>query len=325
MAVFLLAIVILLFNPIRSLLSFHKIEGFPLYSMTFYGREYDYLRFTVPQSEEEIKNISMLSPAGFQENQACTVFTATGGENLIYGRNRDLYSHNTALLLFTDPPDGYASVSIVDISQLWGNLESDQGSVSLIQRIFLLVSPLLPSEGMNEFGLTIAKADVPTDDVRPFDPSKDSLLFRTAMREVLDQARTIEEAIEILGQYNIAFGATGGHFMIADPSGDSVIVEYFDNQVQIIRNPDAWQVMTNFNVGKLSEGESPSCERYMVTEESLMEAKGQVSSEEAMRLLEQASIPETLWSVVFNMTDRSMDIVLYREYDEIYHVSLDGW
>ena len=36
---------------------------------------------------------------------------------MLLGRNFDWYEH-PALILFTDPPDGYASVSMVDISYL---------------------------------------------------------------------------------------------------------------------------------------------------------------------------------------------------------------
>ena len=324
-AVAISTLIAFLFNPFRSMSSVKKVGSFPIYSMTYYGNIYEHLRFVVPQSEEDIKKMSGFSPAGLLENQACTVFSATGGENMIYGRNRDLYDKNLALLLYTDPPGGYKSISVVDISQLGLKLEMGQDKVPWGQRILLLVAPIIPSEGINEYGVTIAKADSPSDDLRPYDPSKESLLFRTAMRVVLDHAKSTHEAIEILDQYNIAFGPTGGHFLIADPSGDSAIVEFFDNQMIVIRSPEPWLVMTNFNIGSLSENEEPVCERYIRTEDTLKGVQGQVSPQEAMDILEQASIPETLWSIVFNLSDISMDIALYRQYDEILQVSLADW
>ena len=49
---------------------------------------------------------------------ACTTYTAhtPQGETLL-ARNFDWYRH-PAMLLFTDPPDGYASASMVDLSYL---------------------------------------------------------------------------------------------------------------------------------------------------------------------------------------------------------------
>ena len=49
---------------------------------------------------------------------ACSLFAALGDvDNMLYGRNFD-WDYSPAVLLFTDPPDGYASVSMVDIAYL---------------------------------------------------------------------------------------------------------------------------------------------------------------------------------------------------------------
>ena len=199
--IILLIISILLFNPIRSLNSFQKHEKYPLYTMTYFG-SYDYLTFTIPHSNKEMEKFSEYIPSNnqyvFLENQACTIFSATGGEDKIYGRNRDMGQQNIALLLVSDPPDGYASISMVDLNQFG----VDPGSFSLSFRLRLLAAPLLPTEGMNEFGLTIAKADVPINNMED-KPGKKALFFRTAMREVLDHAQTTQEALDILDQLNI--------------------------------------------------------------------------------------------------------------------------
>ena len=232
-----------------------------------------------------------------------------------------MYDQNTALLLFTHPRNGYASVSLVDLSQLG----ADPGGFLLWRRLLLLVAPLLPTEGMNEHGLTIAKADVQSDDP-PYDKAKETLLFRTAMRVVLDQAKTTQEAIELLAGYNISFGGGGGHFLIADPTGDSAIVEYFENEVKVIRNPDPWQVITNFNVANTTDmSEEGSYERYKITDDALRERDGVLNIEEGMVLLNNASVSGTIWSIVFDMTTLDMDIVLYRQFSDITHLSREDW
>jgi len=48
----------------------------------------------------------------------CSLFAAFGdGKEMFYGRNFD-WRYSPALLLFTDPPEGYASVSMVDLDYL---------------------------------------------------------------------------------------------------------------------------------------------------------------------------------------------------------------
>lgn len=322
--VLLVSISILLINPARTLFSFRKSDQIPLYTMTYFGPYY-YLVPAIPYSDANLNKYSDQTfpegGSGRQEYQACTIFSATGGESKIYGRNRDLPFRNTALLLFTHPKNGYASVSMVDLDQLGVNPKS----LMFWKRLLLLAAPLVPTEGMNEHGLVIAKADVPRDSP-PHDPSKESLLFRTAMRLVLDQARTTQEAIDLLAQYNISFGSGGGHFLIADPSGDSAIVEYFDNEVNIIRDIDPWQVITNFEVGNTAEmSAEPSYERYRLVDDILRERNGELNAKESMDILNQASGSGTLWSIVFDMTAKEIDIVLFRQFENIYDLSSDGW
>lgn len=52
---------------------------------------------------------------------------------------------------------------------------------------------------------------------------------------VLDKAATVEEAIELLKQYNIYFsGGIECHYLIADASGHSVIVEYVNQELCVV-------------------------------------------------------------------------------------------
>ena len=55
---------------------------------------------------------------------------------------------------------------------------------------------------------------------------KVTLNTTTAIRLVLDKAANVEEAIELLSQYNIYFsGDVKCHFLIADAGGKSVLAE----------------------------------------------------------------------------------------------------
>jgi hypothetical protein len=316
----LLILALLAFNPARTLLSFRENGQVPLYTMTYHGPYY-YLAPAIPSTDANLRKYGDEDGSGFLEHQACTIFSATGGDHKIYGRNRDLPWDHTALLLFTHPKNGYASVSMVDLDQLGVY----PGRFSLWRRLLLLAAPLVPTEGMNEHGLTVSKADVSPDDP-PYDPSKETLMFRTAMRLVLDQAKTTQEAIDLLALYNISFAGGGGHLLIADPSGDSAILEYFDDQVVVIRNPDPWQVITNFEVGNpANQDQEPNCQRYNLVEDALNHSAGVLNIEGGMDLLSQASVNGTLWSISFDMTTQEMDIVLNRQFENVFHLTKDEW
>jgi hypothetical protein len=94
----------------KTLASFRKIDNFPLYFLKFYG-DYgadEYLSFLDSRERFKIEYRD--------QHWACTCFcTKNQTGEVIFGRNFDWYTH-PALILFTNPPNGYASVSMVDIS-----------------------------------------------------------------------------------------------------------------------------------------------------------------------------------------------------------------
>ena len=86
----------------------------------------------------------------------CTsIFTWVNG-NGVFGRNFDWYRH-PALLLFTDPPDAFASVSMLDIFYLGFDHEDSLKT----RKRQLLNTPFFPFDGMNEHGVTIGLMAVP--------------------------------------------------------------------------------------------------------------------------------------------------------------------
>jgi penicillin V acylase-like amidase (Ntn superfamily) len=169
---------------------------------------------------------------------ACSLFAAMGDEdNILYGRNLD-WTYSPALLLYTDPPDGYASVSMVDIAYLgFDNQAENLAELPLVKRQALLQAPFLPFDGMNEYGLAIGTAAVPESKM-PHDAGKPTIDSLAIIREVLDHARTVEEATAIFRKYNIDWGSGPAlHYLIADNggaehrSGESVLIEFSDGNM----------------------------------------------------------------------------------------------
>jgi hypothetical protein len=133
--VVLLALAATLFrSPLRSLSTFRQVDDYPLYVMHIYQdyRFADLLEGDIPDHAR----LPSSGPAPTQE-WACTCFATLNGQNqAILGRNFDWLNQPT-LLLFTHPSDGYASVSLVDISYLGFGT----GAPSWLDRIRLLEAP----------------------------------------------------------------------------------------------------------------------------------------------------------------------------------------
>jgi hypothetical protein len=245
--------------------------------------------------------------------EACTCFAGLSAESdRIFGRNFDWDDH-PALLLFTDPPNGYASISVVDIYYLGYDIEGS----SEIGRASLLLAPLLPFDGMNEAGLAVGMMAVSHAWDRD-DPQKPTVESLRAIRMLLDRASSTEQAISLLRDYDIVFAGPPLHYLISDASGDSAVVEFIDGEMEVITNDQPWQVATNFHLTEIQpDGANAPCRRYNAAYEALAAANGSVSPSEAMDILQRVSMPSTLWSAVYDMTTGEVVLVMDREYDRV--------
>ncbi len=234
-------------------LSTLKEKGVGVYTMTYDG-DYGFDAFLEigASSDADIeafvtKRLLKGLPIELNVSDAgCTAFVSRNEEgDIIYARNFD-FLYAPFLQVYTNPDNGYVSVSTVNLSFAGygeGNLPSSGIS---FQNFLTLAAPFLPFDGMNEKGVCIALLAVPEVWMID-DPDKITLNTTTAIRLVLDKAATIDEAVELLRKYNIYFsGDVTCHFLIADAMGKSVIVEYYDNGLQVVESDTDYQIASNF-------------------------------------------------------------------------------
>ena len=309
-AVVVIALSALLYCPVRTMASLEKVDDFPLYVMKYRGGYFfDYFAEQGIEGDIYQKIYETVNP------DACTSLAALNPQGeLVFGRNLD-WEHRASLLLFTEPPNGYASVSMVDLYYL--GLEGMQ-EIPWSKRFVLLGSPYATIDGMNECGVAIAQNAVPKRNT-PKDPNKPTLLNSQIIRLVLDHAKDVDEALTLIQQYNVDFANVCVHFHIADASGKSAIVEYIDGGVSIVRDDNPWQVSTNY---LFSEAQQPDCWRYKKASQALAEAQGSISQDKAMSLLQDTSQDSTVWSVVYNLGTGQIHLVMGKNYDRVHTFTL---
>ena len=297
-------------NPRRSLASLRKLDDYPLYTMRYYG-DYDFSRY-LEQGERVFWTAEIA-----EEAYACTCFAALGdADGLLVGRNFDWYAH-PMMMLFTDPPDGYASAAMVDLSYVGFERGSEPTKEQLEN--LLRVAPYLSFDGMNEHGLAVGMMAVPHAEAQ-LDAGFVTIDSLAVIRLVLDRARTVEEALALMQQYNVDFG--GGppiHYLIADAGGHSAVVEYLYNEMKVLPNEEPWQVATNFLLQPVApEARWGSCSRFRAADEMLQAVGGTLTIEGAMNLLERVSSDQTLWSVVYDISRGAAYLSVGREYGRVY-------
>lgn len=308
--------------------SLEQVDDYPLYAMHYYGAYNQ--RVSSFHGDRWLASVDLLNPSPVASSPAwaCSLFAALGdADEMFYGRNFD-WEYSPAVLLFTDPPDGYASVSMVDIAYLGfgGDRAGTLTGLPLAERRSLLDAPFWPFDGMNEHGLAVGMAAVPPGQMHP-DPDKETIGSLRVIREMLDHAGNVDEAVAIFHNYNVDMeGGPPIHYLIADSSGRSVLVEFYQGEMVIIPSQTAWHLATNFlraSAGTSAEGPVLSevegeCWRYDRISQRLIEAQGRMTAQDAVDLLAEVSQENTQWSVVYGMSNGDIHVTMGREYGDLH-------
>lgn len=334
---FLLIITLLVFrNELCSLASLQLVDEYGMYQMTYYG-DYGFDEFLEIGAESDAdieafvtKRLLKGLPISLSETgDGCTAFVVKNEEGeILFGRNFD-FMYAPSLQLYTDPKNGYASISTVNLA-FAGYSEEYLPSGLNFDSFLTLAAPFLPFDGMNEKGVAIALLAVP-EAQPPYNSEHVTLNTTTAIRLVLDKAATTEEAVELLRQYNVYFSAdVTCHYLIADASGHSVIVEYYDNDIKVVETDKEYQIASNFiayNDLNIGEG-STEFDRYNAVQNAIEENHGVLDEDQVIMLLSQigvknGNIDKLQWSVLYNLTNGDGQIFAHRKTDQIVKIHID--
>jgi len=305
--------------------SLEQVEDYPLYTMHYYGSYAE--RVASVEGGERGVSASRRVPNVMASlpTWGCSLFAAQGNaDEMVYGRNFD-WDYSPAVLLFTHPAEGYASVSMVDIAYFGFEGAQARGltDLPLVERQALLDTPRLPFDGMNERGLVVGMAAVPPGQMVP-DPDKETTGSLRVIRKMLDQAGDVDEAVAILSSYNIDFeGGPPIHYLIADPSGRAALVEFYQGEMVVFANETPYHLATNFlraSAGESAEGE---CWRYDRLSQRLRKTEGRMTSQDAMDLLAAVSQEGTQWSIVYGISTGDVSVTMGRSYNasHTFHLS----
>ena len=233
-----------------------------------------------------------------------TISAKTQEGDAVFGRNFD-WGSCTALIVQTNLANGYDSVSAVNMDFL--NLGLDMPEETQI-RLLSVAVPFAPMDGMNEKGLCVAVLMIQDRPGFQQDTGKPDLTTTTAVRLLLDKAADVEEAVDLLSQYDMH--ASAGmmiHFALADATGHSVVVEYIDNEMAVTETP----VVTNYYLSpgeKYGIGTEESKIRYTMLDD-MLQSDSSYSMDGIRDALDSVSkhnfdseFASTEWSIVYNQS-----------------------
>ncbi len=325
-------------NEIRTVTSIEKIDDYGMYYMDYtsdYGLDNLVAQGGVENDDELLEFVidNALKGLPIEVNIpsfGCSTFQARSAEgDWLFARNYDL-DYVPSMVAVTEPEKGYKSVSIANMAILGFNEENQIDS--MMDKVMTLATPYILMDGMNEKGLSIGVLLIKDEPTRQ--EGKDlSLPTTPAMRYVLDNAANVEEAIALFENFNMRASSNADyHFQMADASGDSAIIEYVDGELSVIRKGgETPMALTNFIVSEGNYGFGHGHDRYEVIIDALNQSEGIMSEEDAMAVLEEVSQADydpildegssTQWSVVYNNTDLTLDVVAGANFEVVHSFS----
>jgi len=244
---------------------------------------------------------------GASFSRACTVFADSGGETVLAGRNWDMTPCDPVMWLV--PAHG-----------------TTHGRVCFGRHAGC-------EDGMNDQGLFVAVAATPASG--RFESGDRPMWCPVALDFVLAHCANVEQAtawwekqtnpginstitrqhsflgIPCGGRY--VNSGIGGHVLMADKSGNSVVCEWVEGKFKPIRKTGRYQLMTNFLLSKPEIGGSP-CPRFNGVTKILSEA-GAPSLTTCATALKAASTEFTRYSVVYDLIRGDVHIYCRGRFD----------
>ncbi len=278
--------------------------------------------------------------SGAGPNRGCSMFAhRTGRDGGLVGRNYD--NRDTQVMVgWFHPAVGYASVALVPLADLGYTPEEPFDPASAQHRKTLLYAPVMSIEGMNEKGVTVTLASLERRHVTQ-NPALESRFLIHLVREILDHAGSVHEAVSIAEQYNVF--DNGGevishHIFLADPHSGSAVLEWRDGMMHLVKDTGDWQVVTNSDLfGVAVDERRQSCDRYDSLCKSMAQQAETMTWQDAMDALvktRQKNKTQTIdgerlkvstqWSAVFDMGERAVYLVLGENYREVYRVAVEA-
>jgi choloylglycine hydrolase len=112
------------------------------------------------------------------------------------------------------------------------------------------------------------------------------------------------------------------HYLIADADGHAVLAEFYRGELVLFPNDHPWLMATNFLRAATGGAPQGACWRFDLLKAQLSNTQGQLDRRQAMWLLEQVSQHNTQWSVVYAMSDGTLQVAMDRQYDQIHTFGL---
>ena len=230
---------------------------------------------------------------------ACTIFTASNGETVMFGGNEDQAPNSSFLVV-----DNSGTFGVVYFATPWKE------------------EPLAMQMGINEMGLCYDGNWIPKEKLNPHPERKAQSEW--AVTQLMREASNVEEVLSKIFTYNWG-DSIDYQIHFADKSGDAAVIHPGTNgELTYTRKSkgNGYLISTNFNLAKLDKGNwssSYSSDRYKTADKMLstIGGKNDLTVEfmaSVLNATHQNMRIKTLYSAVYDI----QKLLIYLYYDRLF-------
>ncbi len=230
-------------SEMGALQSVKRVSDHPYYTMTIEGYDYTELLNSEASDNSEVVEyckhklftdalVSVLpgeveiddTPKGSVAWYAYTYVNS-------YMKGRIYNSYDTPIMMvISEPESGYKSWNIVDMADL--GIESETKINQWYTNAFQTMAAVYAvSEGVNSQGLSVSLVSCPEAECD--DTVNVNITPFMAVRLLLDRAATVENAVDVLEDYDIDFSSGTYHILVSQESSNSAVIEWIDGEMVV--------------------------------------------------------------------------------------------
>lgn len=231
---------------------------------------------------------------------ACSIFSLIDGDTYYMAGNEDWRSQNNSVR-FVPAKKGAFGYAVFSVN---GFIDT------------------YPQIGLNDRGLCVDWATVPASPYKNKRNRKD--LRSPLLFELLRTCRSVDDVINFVNTHNTPHLAEE-HLMVADRAGNSVVLEWDEKDVTVIKRKETYQLITNFRLLKPEAGWYP-CDRYSRAEKMLKARKTEAVQgyvRDILAAIQMTGDYFTQYSYIFDLTKNHMVIYNARDYTRFAKIRLD--
>lgn len=225
---------------------------------------------------------------------SCTGFFAVSGQRLLFAHNEDYHWTDCAVRI-RPPANGHYGYLYVGFMRLDGAFG-----------------------GINDAGLVLDSFANPECNWQE-DPDKIGF-SGDWFQHLLRSCASVEEVADFCRRYNLPYFRYN-HLFGADRQGNSIVIEWGGEKVEVIRKQGEYQVVTNFFLLHPEWGWYP-CWRYDTVTEMLDESS-EISPEVCRSILDAVHVNTTQYSNIYEVLQGNIYYFNHHNFDEYLKFNLD--